>query len=78
MVERKCDATVSAGSYITSVPMVQKIAAIRRVKNEESSYVLCRDGISECPIGTTCCLLEPGLYGCCPMLKVSSDCCIIL
>ena len=37
----------------------QKLAAIK-----------CDDG-TECPWGSTCCVLQSGKYGCCPMAKVS-------
>jgi len=31
--------------------------------------VKCPDGKSECPDGTTCCKLQTGQFGCCPMAK---------
>lgn len=37
---------------------------------ELASTVLCSDGVSECPDGTTCCENPEGLWGCCPMPKV--------
>ncbi|XP_065665147.1 progranulin isoform X8 [Hydra vulgaris] len=36
--------------------------AIVKMKNVE-----CPDGISQCPDGNTCCTLESGQYGCCPL-----------
>ncbi|PFX28352.1 Granulin [Stylophora pistillata] len=60
-----CD--VSAGTCTqgsSSIPMVQKLAALMREKN--GSNVVCPDGQSECPDGNTCCKLSSGQYGCCP------------
>ena len=32
--------------------------------------IVCPDTKSSCPAGTTCCQMQSGYYGCCPMLKV--------
>ncbi|XP_034046800.1 granulin a [Thalassophryne amazonica] len=37
------------------------------IKKESASTVLCKDGVSECPIDTTCCQNPEGSWGCCPM-----------
>ncbi|XP_041365850.1 multiple epidermal growth factor-like domains protein 6 isoform X3 [Gigantopelta aegis] len=38
------------------------------VDREENPHcVVCPDGRSECPDGTTCCLMPGGMYGCCPL-----------
>lgn len=29
--------------------------------------VICPGGMSECPVGNTCCHLSSGQYGCCPL-----------
>lgn len=39
------------------------------VKKEVVTTVLCGDGVSECPDGTTCCENAEGKWGCCPMQK---------
>uniref|UniRef100_A0A667ZDJ0 Granulins domain-containing protein n=1 Tax=Myripristis murdjan TaxID=586833 RepID=A0A667ZDJ0_9TELE len=36
---------------------------------EQVSAVMCDDGESECPEGTTCCETPDGSWGCCPMPK---------
>ncbi|CAH3127458.1 unnamed protein product [Pocillopora meandrina] len=33
------------------------------------SNIICSDGQSECPEGDTCCKLQSGQYGCCPLPK---------
>ncbi|RMX59728.1 hypothetical protein pdam_00019018 [Pocillopora damicornis] len=33
------------------------------------SNIICPDGQSECPEGNTCCKLQSGQYGCCPLPK---------
>ncbi|KAK2833033.1 hypothetical protein Q5P01_016922 [Channa striata] len=37
------------------------------IKKELVTTVLCGDGVSECPDGTTCCETPEGKWGCCPM-----------
>ena len=32
--------------------------------------VVCPDGRSQCPDGTTCCVMPGGIYGCCPLPDV--------
>ena len=39
----------------------------------KSKDVLCPDGTSVCPNGNTCCKLESGEYGCCPL--PNAECC---
>ncbi|XP_067332061.1 granulin a [Channa argus] len=39
------------------------------IKKELVTTVLCGDGVSECPDGTTCCETPEGKWGCCPMPK---------
>lgn len=61
-------------------PFLRKFAARRRKPFEKNTVdlpaevssireVICPDKISKCPDDTTCCLLETGSYGCCPMPK---------
>ena len=50
----------------TSIPMVKKEPA-KKVENVKN--VICPDGKSECPDGNTCCQLESGKWGCCPLPK---------
>lgn len=63
-----------------SSPFLRKFAARRRKPLEKNAVdlpaevnnireVICPDKISKCPEDTTCCLLETGSYGCCPMPK---------
>eukprot|EP00914_Ancora_sagittata_P015706 GHVO01031261.1.p1 GENE.GHVO01031261.1~~GHVO01031261.1.p1 ORF type:complete len:813 (+),score=67.53 GHVO01031261.1:114-2552(+) len=44
------------------LPWQQKMPATMKVES-----VTCPDGVSECPDGSTCCLLGSGQYGCCPL-----------
>ncbi|KAM3598452.1 uncharacterized protein V6R79_018164 [Siganus canaliculatus] len=39
------------------------------IEKEVMTTVMCEDGVSECPDGTTCCKNPEGKYGCCPMPK---------
>ncbi|KAG8505082.1 LOW QUALITY PROTEIN: Progranulin [Galemys pyrenaicus] len=52
-----------------SLPLAEKIPA----KRSNGSGILCPDGRSRCPDGSTCCELSSGKYGCCPMPNAS--CC---
>ena len=38
--------------------------------------IVCPDTKSSCPAGTTCCQMQSGYYGCCPMLKVCLEVCL--
>ncbi|XP_025717515.2 progranulin isoform X3 [Callorhinus ursinus] len=44
-------------------PLAKKVPARR----SNGAAVLCPDGRSQCPDGSTCCELPSGKYGCCPM-----------
>lgn len=44
-------------------PLAKKMPAHKT----KSSVILCPDGRSQCPDGSTCCELPTGKYGCCPM-----------
>ncbi|XP_019655774.1 progranulin isoform X2 [Ailuropoda melanoleuca] len=44
-------------------PLARKIPAQR----SNRAVVICPDGRSQCPDGSTCCELPSGKYGCCPM-----------
>ncbi|XP_027373006.1 granulins isoform X3 [Bos indicus x Bos taurus] len=44
-------------------PLAKKMPAHKT----KSSVILCPDGQSQCPDGSTCCKLPTGKYGCCPM-----------
>ncbi|XP_032704912.1 progranulin isoform X3 [Lontra canadensis] len=46
-----------------SHPLAKKIPAQR----SNGAVILCPDGQSQCPDGSTCCQLPNGKYGCCPM-----------
>ncbi|XP_027011582.2 granulin b isoform X2 [Tachysurus fulvidraco] len=50
-------------------PAIHKDAAVNKgsVKFPGSNDVICPDKVSTCPDDTTCCKLENGSYGCCPM-----------
>ena len=60
---------------------VKKIPALKPsnqvpAKEEETTgltdySVVCPDGCSFCPNGNTCCKMDDGTYGCCPLTKVS-------
>ncbi|XP_062270247.1 granulin b [Platichthys flesus] len=67
----KCDTAhdMCVSASLESVPMVEKLPAIRREKNPVSltvGSVTCPGGKSSCPESYTCCLLIGGDYGCCP------------
>lgn len=47
--------------------MRKKKPARKTVERNEFNEVLCPDKSSKCPDGSTCCLLEQGTYGCCPV-----------
>jgi hypothetical protein len=51
-----------------SVPMQRKLAA-RPLRADDD--IQCPDNISTCPAGTTCCEMQSGYYGCCPIPNVS-------
>lgn len=44
-------------------PLAKKIPAQRTKR----AGIMCPDGYSQCPDGSTCCELPDGKYGCCPM-----------
>ncbi|CAK6438227.1 unnamed protein product [Pipistrellus nathusii] len=46
-----------------SLPLAQKVPARRT----DAAGVLCPDGQSQCPDGSTCCEMPSGEYGCCPI-----------
>ena len=39
----------------------------KSIKSENN--IVCPDNTSECPEGTTCCLMDDDSYGCCPIPK---------
>lgn len=49
----------------TRLPWQQKMPA-----NTKPGVVVCPDGSSQCPTGSTCCQLATGQYACCPLPKV--------
>ncbi|XP_030590985.1 granulin a isoform X2 [Archocentrus centrarchus] len=55
----------------TAAPRAMTAAqtAVPASKKELMSTVLCNDGVSECPDGTTCCETTEGKWACCPMPK---------
>ena len=53
----------------------QKTVALGMLRQKSNlgmylNSVVCPDGKSECADGQTCCLLNSGEYGCCPLPKV--------
>ena len=60
----------------TSIPWFEKVAgrnphtldSSRRLENERK--IICPDQTSQCPDNNTCCKLESGEYGCCPLPHV--------
>ncbi|KAK2165648.1 hypothetical protein LSH36_47g04018 [Paralvinella palmiformis] len=38
-----------------------------QIHSLEGQSVICPDGTSECPDGSTCCIMLSGQYGCCPL-----------
>ncbi|KAL5007632.1 hypothetical protein ScPMuIL_016438, partial [Solemya velum] len=50
-----------------SLTWFEKVAAVPRAPAVGS--VVCPDGQSQCPYGSTCCKLSSGQYGCCPLPK---------
>ncbi|CAI5438391.1 unnamed protein product [Caenorhabditis angaria] len=48
-------------------PMQKKKPATKNVLRNEFNEIICPDNASKCPDGSTCCLLEQGTYGCCPV-----------
>ena len=60
-----CD--ISAGTCqrgMKTAPMLVKTPASKKTAE---SNVICPDGRSQCPDGTTCCRLSSGRWGCCPL-----------
>ncbi|CAI2295996.1 unnamed protein product [Caenorhabditis sp. 36 PRJEB53466] len=57
------------------IPMKKKNPARKAEKEERNEFneIICPDKASKCPDGSTCCLLEQGTYGCCPV--PSAVCC---
>uniref|UniRef100_A0A8R1HZ40 Granulins domain-containing protein n=1 Tax=Caenorhabditis japonica TaxID=281687 RepID=A0A8R1HZ40_CAEJA len=49
------------------VPMRKKKPARKTVERNQFNEVLCPDQTSKCPDGSSCCLLQQGTYGCCPV-----------
>lgn len=47
-----------------SLPLAKKVPAMWR---SDGPGVLCPDGQSQCPYGSTCCEMPSGKYGCCPI-----------
>ena len=43
----------------------------RKELENEADDIECPDKISTCPAHTTCCVMQDGYYGCCPMKNVS-------
>ncbi|XP_051969744.1 granulin b [Xyrauchen texanus] len=56
-----CDSASDQGPRF-SVPLVRKIAAVTLPSQNQSC-----DDTSLCPTGTTCCKLNAGAWGCCPL-----------
>lgn len=48
-----------------SLPFYKKIQA--KTTKKEKVSIECPGGGTECPSGTTCCELDSGDYGCCPL-----------
>ena len=59
---------------IRKVPIPRSFP-LRKIEksNDKISLVYCEDGTSICGDDTTCCQLESGMWGCCPM--VNARCC---
>uniref|UniRef100_A0AC35TP61 GRANULINS domain-containing protein n=1 Tax=Rhabditophanes sp. KR3021 TaxID=114890 RepID=A0AC35TP61_9BILA len=49
------------------VPEITSIDNIENYRKAIYGSVICPDEVSECPEANTCCELEDGSYGCCPM-----------
>ncbi len=56
----KCDKKRDE-QILSSIPWSKKIQGTKKIKET------CADGKSECPTGTSCCQLDSGEYGCCPL-----------
>nr|XP_055038811.1 granulin b isoform X1 [Misgurnus anguillicaudatus]XP_055038812.1 granulin b isoform X1 [Misgurnus anguillicaudatus]XP_055038813.1 granulin b isoform X1 [Misgurnus anguillicaudatus] len=56
-----CDGANDQGAFI-SVPMVRKITAVTLPSQNQNC-----DETSVCPAGNTCCKLNSGAWGCCPL-----------
>ncbi|XP_028823013.1 granulin b [Denticeps clupeoides] len=52
----------------SNIPLARKLPALPSNGNSPND-VNCPDQVSSCPDGTTCCELNNGSYGCCPMPK---------
>nr|XP_039257310.1 multiple epidermal growth factor-like domains protein 6 isoform X36 [Styela clava] len=59
-----CD--VSAGTCTKGPETIKALLKIPALNVNEKT---CPDGKSRCPDGTTCCKLQSGEYGCCPLAK---------
>ena len=64
------EGTCSKGSHSVS----WNALAVRSIGKPSANDVVCPDGSSECPYGTTCCLMQSGDYGCCPYPQVCTGC----
>ncbi|CAB3407860.1 unnamed protein product [Caenorhabditis bovis] len=55
------------GADYNDIPMQMKRKATRKIERNEFNEIICPDKGSKCPDGSTCCLLEQGSFGCCPV-----------
>ncbi|XP_071247984.1 progranulin-like isoform X2 [Salvelinus alpinus] len=64
----KCDLAHSkcVSPTLDTFPMREKVPARKRQTAVVGQAVTCPGGKSQCPDGTTCCLLASGDFGCCP------------
>jgi hypothetical protein len=60
----KCDKVDSSNGEIFSIKWFEKQPGNKINENE-----VCPDKKSQCPTGSTCCQLESGDWGCCPLPK---------
>lgn len=70
MQEKRKSLSVPAFSLVTKqlahVPHIPKKEEVQKTASNVSS-VVCPDEQYLCPDGNTCCQLQSGAYGCCPM-----------
>ena len=62
-----CDVSGTCSKGLHLVPMVVKLSA--KLRQDSVKTVVCPGGESECPDGNSCCKLNSGQYGCCPLTK---------
>ncbi|XP_069337618.1 progranulin isoform X1 [Eulemur rufifrons] len=67
LVNARCITPKGTHPLAKKIPAQRTNRAVALSTSVVSTSVLCPDGRSQCPDGSTCCELPSGKYGCCPM-----------